>query len=595
MCGICGLCAPSAPLENGDARISAMLSSIWHRGPDAQGSHVEEHVALGNQRLAIIDLAGGDQPIYNEDRSVCAVYNGEIYNYPELAAWLRGRGHELASQSDSEILVHLYEERGIDFIADLNGMFAFALWDVRAAVLYLARDRFGVKPLHYHWDGRTLSFGSEVKALLRSGSVEAALDADAFVELLTFQNILSERSLFAGVQMLAAGSVLRLDERGPQESRYWDFLPQAESRSSEADLAGAIRERFDTAVERQLMSDVEIASYLSGGLDTGAITAAAGLRLDRLTTFCTGFDTSDAAGMEADFDERADAAELARIIGTHHHELLLRAPDMELVLPRLVRHIEEPRMSFSYPNYLTAGVASRWVKVVLSGAGGDELFGGYPWRYEFAGEPDFAERYFGYWTRLLSSAELAGGLSAGFAADADLERPRRVFDEIIGRADGLPDLDRALYFESKTFLHGLLVIEDKLSMAHSLESRVPFLDNDLVDLTLSIPANRKLDGARSKDLFRRAMAGRLPEQVISRRKTGFTPPQAAWFRGSQGDYVEQILLSERACDRGLFRVDFVKRLLDEHRAGEVDRRLVLWTLTCMEWWHRIFLDGEHAT
>jgi asparagine synthase (glutamine-hydrolysing) len=359
-------------------------------------------------------------------------------------------------------------------------------------------------------------------------------------------------------------------------------------------LPALVGERFDAAVERQLVSDVEVASYLSGGLDTGAVTAAAARRLKRLTTFATGFDTTGAEGMEAEFDERRDAAELAEALGTHHHELLLDSHDLEMILPRLVQRIEEPRMSFSYPNYLTAGMASRWVKVVLSGVGGDELFGGYPWRYESADEPDFIDRYYGYWTRLMSADEMKRAFRPELLSELDLERPRRVFDETIAPSEDLPALDRILYFESKTFLHGLLLIEDKLSMAHSLESRVPFLDNELVDLMLTVPSDIKLRGNRSKDLFRMAMANRLPDKVVRRKKTGFTPPQATWFQGSQADYIAGVLLSERALDRGLFREEFVREVMQEHRQGSRDRRLLIWTLLCMEWWHRIFIDGEHS-
>jgi asparagine synthase (glutamine-hydrolysing) len=570
-----------------------MVSAMRHRGPDAEGEHVDDHVALGSARLAIIDLQAGDQPIYNEDRSICTIYNGEIYNFPELQAELRGRGHALASRTDTEVLVHLYEDEGIGFIHRLNGMYAFALWIPARRTLHLVRDRFGIKPLYLHWDGTTLAFGSEVKSLVAAGAVKPELSLDAAVELLTFQNIHSERSLFEGVDMLPAGSVLTLSPHGMQIERYWDPRPDPDPGLNGPALANAIRERFDGAIERQLRSDVEIAAYLSGGLDTGAITASAAPRLERITTFCAGFDVSDVEGREREFDERSHAAELARLLGTHHHELWLRPADMEMVLPRLVRHLEEPRMSFSYPNFLTAGVTSRWTKVVLSGAGGDELFGGYPWRYEHASEPDWAERYFVYWSRLLPRAELGQALHPDVIAHVDLDRPRAVFDGILSASDGLAPLERMLYFEIRTFLHGLLVVEDKLSMAHSLESRVPFLDYALADFILTVPAEVKLRG-RSKALFRQAMAPRLPEQVTERRKTGFVPPQEAWFRHQQREYLERMLLSDRSLERRVLRPEFVRAAVEEHVLGTRDRRLLLWTLLCLEWWHRIFIDGSHA-
>ncbi len=593
MCGICGLCAPTVGLDDADREIATMLATIVHRGPDSGGTHVEPTVALGARRLAIIDLLGGDQPLYSEDDSVCLVCNGEIYNFRELRDELLQRGHGFRTRTDSETVVHLYEEYGIDLVSHLNGMFAFALWDARRRVLYLVRDRLGVKPLYYRWDGETLAFASEVKPLLAARRAQPEIELDVLVELLTFQNILSERSLFRNIRMLPPAGILELSELGLRIWTYWDPIPHPAPMEESEELLVALRDTFDRAVERQLVSDVEVASYLSGGLDSSVVTASAIRHLPRLTTFTTGFDVSGADGMEAGFDEREQAAELAAALGTHHHELKLDAHDLEMVLPRVVLHLEEPRMNFSYPNYLTAGFASRWVKVVLSAVGGDELFGGYPWRYALAGEPDFVERYFDLWTRLLSKAELEEGLVPSVRAIVDLDRPRRLFDEVMARTEHLPNLERVLYFELRTYLHGLLMVEDRLSMAHSLEARVPFLDNELVDFALTIPAHVKLNGALSKDLFRKAMRSRLPEAVVTRRKTGFVPPQAAWFRGEQNAYVERILLDRRARERAFLKPDFVEGLLAEHRDGRGDRRLVIWTLLCLEWWHRVFVDGEH--
>jgi asparagine synthase (glutamine-hydrolysing) len=594
MCGLAGICSLTARLDGADAKVAEMIASIVHRGPDASGVFVDGSVALGSRRLAIIDLSGGDQPIYNEDGSVCLVHNGEIYNFPELRQRLIARGHEFRTRTDSEAIVHLYEERGPQVVEELNGMFAFVLWDARRRRLLAARDRLGVKPLYYVWNGTTLVFASEVRALVAGGFVRPELDLDAFIELLTFQNIISFRSLFRGVELLPPATTLTLDESGLTTTVYWDPLPRLEplSHDGEGELLERVRDTFDDAVRRQLIADVEVASYLSSGLDSSSVSAAAARMLPRLTTFTTGFDVSGAVGIEAGLDEREDAAAFARELGTHHHELLLDATDLEMVLPRVVLHLEDPRMNFSYPNYLTAGLASCWVKVVLSSVGGDELFGGYPWRYELAGKPDFLDRYFAAWSRLLTYDELAQGLAKGLLADADLGRPRRLYDEVMARTAGLPDIERVLYYELRTYLHGLLLVEDKLSMAHSLESRVPFLDNALVDLALTIPASIKLDGGVSKSLFRKAMRGRLPEPVLMRGKTGFVPPQGMWF--SKRGYLDEILLSERALSRGIYAPGFVERLIEEHRTGTRNRRLVLWTLLCLEWWHRIFVEGEHA-
>ena len=592
MCGIAGIYTASARLDGIEARLAAMLGSIAHRGPDANGTFVDANVGLGSRRLAIIDLKGGDQPLYNEDGDICLVYNGEIYNFPELRDGLIDRGHVFRTRTDTETIVHLYEERGTELVHELNGMFAFAIWDERERRLVVARDRLGVKPLYYAWDGQQLAFASEIRALIAGGFVRPELDLDAFVELLTFQNIVSFRSLFRDVHVLPPATTMVVDESGLATERYWDPMPRLDPAAQADDMPERVRAVFDAAVERQLISDVEVACYLSSGLDSSSVAASAARTLTRLTTFTTGFDVEGAVGMEAGFDERAEAAELARALGTHHHELLLDSHDLEMVLARVVLHLEEPRMNFSYPNYLTAGFASRWVKVVLSSVGGDELFGGYPWRYELADSPDFLDRYYGAWSRLLTREELAEGLSDPVLDEADLGRPRALYDEVMSTTADLPDIERMLYYELKTYLHGLLLVEDKLSMAHSLESRVPFLDNELVDLALTIPASTKLEGGVSKSLFRKAMRGRLPEAVLSRGKTGFVPPQGTWFQKSR--FVDDVLLSERALSRGLYKPGFVARLIEEHRAGSRNRRLVLWTLLCLECWHRIFIEGEHA-
>ena len=593
MCGIAGICSPTADVAEADGRLGAMLASIAHRGPDASGAFVHPCVALGAGGSRSSISTAGDQPIANEDGTVCLVYNGEIYNFPELRAELEHAGTGSRTRRDTEMIVHLYEERG----AGLRRAAATACSRSRSGTnastrLLVGRDRLGIKPLYYVWDGTQLVFASEIRALVAGGFVRPELDPDALVELLTFQNIISFRSLFRGVEILPPATTMTLDDAGLTTDRYWDPQPRLNGGLAEEDVLEQVRTTFDRAVERQLISDVEVASYLSGGLDSSSVTASAVRALSRLTTFTTGFDVSGATGIEAGFDERADAAELARLLQTHHHELLLDSHDLEMVLPRVVLHLEEPRMNFSYPNYLTAGFASSWVKVVLSSVGGDELFGGYPWRYELAGGSDFLDAYFGAWTRLLTQDELREGLCEELLTQVDLGRPRRLYDDVMASTAGLPDVERILYFELKTYLHGLLMVEDKLSMAHGLESRVPFLDNELVDLALTIPASAKLRGGVSKDLLRRAMRERLPESVVQRGKTGFVPPQGTWF--NQSRYLDDILLSDRASSRGLFRPGFVERLIQEHRSGRRNRRLVLWTLLCLEWWNRIFVEGEHA-
>jgi len=617
MCGIAGTLRVGVEDErrtyNGQPPIEAMARLIAHRGPDAEGFLVDGRVALANRRLAIIDLSeAGRQPLFNEDGTVGLVYNGELYNFHALRRDLIDRGHRFRSHTDSEVIVHAYEEYGTECVRRFNGMFAFAIWDRRTQVqgaedgggtLFLARDRFGVKPLYYTWlDGLggtrgALAVASEIKAFLALPAFRPALDHQALVEYLTFQNVYSDRTLFAGVRLLPAGSTLRVDAGGQaRQERYWSFTFAADGDRGEAYYVGGVRERFEEAVRRQLMSDVPVGSYLSGGMDSGSITAVASHQIPHLHTFTGGFPVGNVKGDEALFDERAAAESMAVAMGTEHYSVVVQPHDMARLLPQLVWHLEDLRVASSYHNYAVARLASKFVKVVLAGAGGDELFAGYPWRYEHVltarGRGDFAERYGAYWSILLPDAEKA----AFFAGD--LARAARGFSAtdavagVIGDAPADDPLHLALTFEARTYLQGLFIVEDKLSMAHSLESRVPFLDNDLVDFVSAMPSGYKLRDGVGKDVLRKAMRGLIPDHILNARKQGFAPPEDAWFRGAALPYLKETLLGARALQRGLFQPDAVRRVLDEHAAGARNHKKLLWSLLCLEWWQRIFLDGE---
>jgi asparagine synthase (glutamine-hydrolysing) len=597
MCGIAGIYdLRGRPVASSEVR--AMQEAIAHRGPDDHGQYVDNGLGLVNRRLAIIDLSpAGHQPMANEDGSLLLVYNGEIYNFPELVPLLEARGHQFHSRTDTEVVLHAFEEWGPACVERFNGMFAFAIWDRRAERLFLARDRFGIKPLYYaHQDGRFL-FASEIKSLLRAG-LPRRVSAEALSEYFSFQNVLSDLTLFDGVRLLPPGHTLTISDDGLETHRYWDLTFEPDESLSEDEWAEQLRGVFEEVVTRQLISDVPVGSYLSGGMDSASITAVASRNVPRLMTFTGGFDLTSVTGIELVFDERADAEVIASHFRTQHYEMVMHAGDMAWALPELVWHLEDLRVGMSYPNYYIAGLAAKFVKVALGGAGGDELFAGYPWRYELVEglteTAAFDDAYYEYWTRLVPDAEKPRFFTDDVWSRA---RDRSTFDvyrEAIAPAAGLDPLSKALYFEAKTFLHGLLVVEDKVSMAHSLEVRVPFLDNQLVDLARRIPARLKHGAGGGKELLRKAMAPLLPDEIVEKRKQGFSPPDQSWYAGPTMDYIREILLDPRSLGRGYFQPSYVQRVLEEHLEGRVNHRLLIWSLLCFEWWNRLFMDDDAA-
>lgn len=596
MCGIAGLYNLSgAPVAT--RQVLAMCDLIRHRGPDDRDAWTHGPVGLGHQRLSIIDLSPrGRNPMANEDGSVEIVFNGEIYNYQDFRPGLIQSGHTFRSQTDTEVIIHLYEELGPKCVEQLNGMFAFALWDERRKRLFLARDRFGVKPLYYTRLGDTLAFASEVKAFLALPEFSARPDPLALAEHFTFQNTFGERTFFEGVKLLPAGNYLLVEDGAIKQHEYWDLRFQPEGNVSIDDWAAGLRERFEAAVNRQLMSDVPLGSYLSGGMDTGSISAVSARRIPGMHSFTCGFRLPPGVSqMEEFFDERDESERLACLLGTVHHELELGPKAMQPVLPAVVWHLDEPRVGISYQVYHTAEMIGRHVKVVLSGVGGDELFAGYPWRYEpilnLKGS-DFDRAYYRSWIRFLTDEQkrdfFSDELNKSLAGFSTFDS----FHEASRGAEGADPLHRALYFDFKTFLNGLLLVDDKLSMAHSIETRVPFLDNELVDYVTRIPAEFKLRPHESKVVLREAMRGLLPEETIFRRKQGFTPPDQTWYKGESLTYIRDLILGPQAIERGYFRPSALRQILDDHLHDRSNNRFLIWSLMCFEWWNRLFVDRE---
>ena len=615
MCGICGLLSLDGAAVD-PAVVEAMNETLIHRGPDSAGAFVEESVALAARRLSIIDLAGSDQPVGNEDGRVQVVQNGEIYNYRQLRERLERNGHKFHTQGDTEVLVHLYEERGPAFVEDLRGMFAIALWDRLERRLVLARDRFGIKPLYYRVENGTLSFASELKALLRQPGFSTDVDLDALEAFLAFNSIPAPLTIFREARKLPAGHMLLVEHGEARLRRYARPRPAragAERAESATELADELRERLRDSVRAHLVSDVPVGVLLSGGIDSSALAALAARESSyRVSTVSIGFE-------ERSFNELELARRVAAMYGTDHHELIVE-PDVGEVLTRLAEVFDEPLAdSSALPTYLVSELAAQHVKVALSGEGGDELFGGYytyiadsiaPWlgrpaaalrplverlptssarvsfdykakRFARGGALPPLERHHA-WKEIFSEdlrAELRAAPSPDGFDPLDVYRERYAATAGAQPLARLQDVDRSIYL-----VDDLLVKTDRASMAHSLETRVPFLDTAVTELALSVPTSRHLRGFQKKRLLRRAVAPLLPRRILHGRKRGFSIPAAAWLRGDLRAFARDVLSPDTLRAQGLFRTEAVERLLAEHESGSADHSRQIWCLMTLGLW-----------
>jgi len=525
------------------------------------------------------------------------------------------------SQTDSEVVLYALARWGTDALLKFNGMFALALWDRKERTLLLARDRYGIKPLYYSDQTGQFAFGSEQKAITARPGFRRVLNKAALLEYFTFQNIFTDQTLLQEIRILPAGHFLTLHAKPgarPTRHRYWDYrFREPDQPASKQEYLEELDRLFKQAVNRQLVSDVELGAYLSGGMDSGSITAIAAQSFPNLKTFTCGFDLSSASGIELAFDERTKAEAMSARFKTEHYEMVLKAGDMERSLPAVARHLEEPRVGQSYPNYYAAKLTSKFVKVVLSGSGGDELFGGYPWRYYRGANAQsfeaYIDQYYLYWQRLVDNRVLKT-MFAPVWSEVEQVWTRDIFHDVFATHDN--DLQRpedyinhSLYLEAKTFLHGLFVVEDKLSMAHSLENRVPFMDNDLVDFAMQCPVGLKLNNLAEvlkinenelgdkqrayfektqdgKQILRDMMARYIPTKIVEAAKQGFSSPDASWFRGESIDFVKRSLLNGNAAIYSVLDRNVVAPLIEEHLRGERNRRLLIWSLLNVEAWMR---------
>lgn len=667
MCGVVGVVS----LEQKAIRTNnliTMLDSISHRGPDDAGylffhtglkhskkisffqafsdekfchlspllpiiqsqasqKEIQSHdwdIFLGHRRLSVIDTSpAGHQPMGDLSKNIWLSYNGEIYNFKEIRQELKSLGYSFRSESDSEVIIYAYIHWGIECIKKFNGMFAFALYDNFKNKFFLVRDRYGIKPMYYCKDSSgNLIFASENKAILAYDKHLKELDKESLLEYFTFQNIFTSKTLLKNINVLEAGHYLVVDLQNKEikKCKYWDFCFEESLYLKDIrEYKEELERLFVRAVERQLISDVPLGSYLSGGIDSGSICAIASDRIPNLNTFTIGFDLSSAKGLELGFDERSISEYLSYLFKTEHYEMVLKSGDMERCLKKLIYHLEEPRVGQSYPNFYAAKLASRFVKVVLSGCGGDELFCGYPWRYynivDNTNFDEYVDKYYLFWQRLIPNRDLHN-LFAPIANETKHIWTRDIFKEALKGSNPYAKskeeyINNSLYFEAKTFLHGLLVVEDKLSMAYSLETRVPFLDNDLVDFAQKIPISLKLSEIEKfnvnenniaqkrniyksnagKHIFRQMIRKFMPKEVVNASKQGFVGPSDSWFSGESIEFVKSKIFDKQAPIYNYFDYNTCVSLVNEHLQGKKNRRLFIWSLLNFDEWCQTYL-GE---
>lgn len=631
MCGICGIFFTDRDRHASPAALAAMNRRILHRGPDDEGYFVEENVGLAMRRLSIIDVKTGHQPLANENEDIWIVYNGEIYNHAVLRRDLEAKGHRFRTYSDTETIVHLYEEYSRDCVKHLRGMFAFVIWDRRNRTLFAARDRLGIKPLYYWWDQRVFLFGSEIKAILAVPEAAARFNQAALAEYLAFGYLTGPQTMFEGIRKLMPGHTLELNERSDFSiKRYWDLTTEADPEPHPREFyVSKYRELLEGAVSSHLMSDVPLGVFLSGGLDSSAVAALTKkIRQNRLQTFSVGY------GEEA-FSELGYARQVAQHIGSEHHEVRLSRSDFFNSLPALIWHEDEPIVwPSSVALYFVARLARETVTVVLTGEGSDETLAGYT-RYAWTMRNWQMDGIYRSITpeavrRLLRRAIQGSPVSASFhrklghtflvrdgnswpsfyfdnffSAFAATEQTDLLTPEALAATENAYAgsmeawersrgdlLHRLLYTDINSYLIELLMKQDQMSMAASIESRVPFLDHELVEFTARIPAQYSIRGMSGKFILKKAVEDLVPAEIAYRKKMGFPTPWEYWLAGPQLDDLEQLLVESRSTERRLFRSEPVTRMFAEHRGKLRDHGNQIWRLLNLEIWQRVMIDGE---
>lgn len=627
MCGLAGIADLRKREPVRPAVIRAMAEAVSHRGPDSEGFFIENNIGLAHRRLAIIDPGpSGHQPMLSSDERLALIFNGTIYNYHDLRKLLEKYGHNFKTDCDTEVLIHGWEQWGEDIVHHLNGHFVFVIKDRKEKNLYMVRDRYGTKPLYYCNLGGLWLFASEIKSILVHPAYSPDVNYDALCEYFTFQNLFRFHTLFKDIYMLPPANIYTIDLESGAFTRksFWDYNFQPDNNMTEDDAREETQRLMIQAVKRQLFSDVPVGSYLSGGMDSGSIVSIASREIPCMHTFTCGWHMGGVEGVEKSFDERVAAELMADRFRTQHYEQVIGHSDAFWVLRKLVYQLEDLRLGMCYGNYYIARLASKFVKVCLSGAGGDELFGGYPWRYyrvsHGIGKERYFNDYFNYWQRLIPDE-----IKESFFNPSTLRKMNSLdMSQVMTRVftfnaklkyDSIEDqVANSLYFEAKTFLHGLLVVGDRVAMAHGLEERFPFLDNDLCDFAQQIPIRFKLrnlgdwkrhdeniwnkgrhyyaDHNDGKNILREAMKKFVPEEIMNRRKQGFSSPDESWYRGPRLEYVRKLLLNRKALCHDYISADQIRNTIEQHSSGKQNFRLRIWSLLCFETWLKLFMDGQ---
>jgi asparagine synthase (glutamine-hydrolysing) len=628
MCGISGIVYRDRQRSVSLGDLKRMCSTLIHRGPDDEGFFVDGNAGLGMRRLNVIDLMTGHQPISNEDKRIWIVFNGEIYNYPELRSELEKRGHRFSTRSDTETIVHAYEEYGEDCVNKFNGMFAFALWDRTNQRLVLARDRLGVKPLYYFLNDRCLVFGSELKAILEYREIPRNIDFEALNTFLTFEYIPAPLSIFKDVKKLLPGHLLILQDGEVSIRRYWD-LHFSPLQGSEKDYAATLYDLLKDSVRMRLVSDVPLGAFLSGGIDSSTIVCLMSETMDRpVKTFSIGFD-------DPSYNELRYARMVARHFGTDHHELTLK-PDIVNLVRDLIERLDEPLSDVSiFPTYLVSRLARENVTVVLSGDGGDELFAGYEWyvadkiaRYYHVLPAVMRDRWIpkaisclppsprkkGFinklkrfvegsvlsdslqhfrWNIFLTEAEKGLLYSEDLKKSVDHLDPCSHFTAYLNAFKNADRLWQEQFADIKTYLvDDILVKVDRMSMANSLEARTPYLDFRVVEFVAGLPSHLKLNGLNTKYLLKRCMTGKLPQEILNRKKEGFSIPMKNWLRHEIRPLMQEVLSTKQIEENGFFNPRHVEKLKSDHLQGIANHSHQLWSLIIFEMWRQRYLGSS---
>ena len=618
MCGLSGIVQLDT-LNNLTQELECMNRAIEHRGRDKSDFWRDGVVGLAHNRLAILDLSSrADQPMTSENGRFVFIYNGEVFNYKELRKELENEGISINSSGDTEVVFQSIIKWGMPVVKKFNGMFAFAFYDKLTKKLFICRDRYGIKPLYYTINSKKIYFASEEKAFKSMQNFQSVLDLEAVVEYFTFQNIFSNKTFYKNVHSLEPGTYLEIsiqDSLKIKKIRYWDFdFNEEKNLDNEDEIHEEVERLLVQAVKRQLASDVGVGQYLSGGIDTGLIASVVSDVKPNTATFTVGFDTTNVNGLELGFDESEAALGVATYFGLSNFKYQVKPGDMQDVVKKLTWILDTPRVGQSYPNYFAARLASEHVKVVLSGTGSDEIFGGYPWRYfnqsEMKSFEVYADEYYKYWQRLIKDEDKSKFFNPIKNQISQVDT-KAIFLSILAQHEKNRNQDQnpinnSLYFEAKTFLNGLLNIEDKIHMNAGIENRVPFLDNDLVDFASKIPIefklimgdrNKRIDeniwgdkkrldtsNSSGKVVLQGLYRKRIPGQGGWHRKQGFSGPDGSWFKGPSLEYISNQLMKREHSMYEIISFDAVRENIDSHLSGKKNQRLLIWALLTMKNW-----------